>query len=264
MKQLNLGSPDNPLDALYFGIGLGTTRGLSYELPLDLMTPILAAEGIKRNLGLRRVDVLIADQHMKETGHDPSQVDSLARERLGQVDRIRTKLGLDGWNVHLASDITSTSEYQEIQSEIPFLRNPYVRMELADMEWFRRRGIDIKLGWRSSATDHDEGWFDSQYQQHVGSGMTFPYTRAGRTIDGNAVPPYSHVGLPGNRLLLRNGEDVPGKFQRMPKAVQKHYGHLTNLYADLGYPVTGGKSQEIFRNREMIPGRIKEMCEAII
>jgi len=66
MKDLDLGSSNNPLDSLYFGIGLGNKDRLSRELPLDVMVTILAAEKIRRELEIRGIDVLIADEHMKK------------------------------------------------------------------------------------------------------------------------------------------------------------------------------------------------------
>lgn len=264
MKDLDLGSPDNPLDALYFGIGLGIDREFSYELPFDVVLTILAAEKIKRELELRGIDVLIADENTKMANRYSLGIDELADIRRDQILSICRNLGLENWKVYLASEIAKTPEYQEILSSLPFFRNQYLLMELADMEWFRRiKGTDIKLGWTSSATDHDERWFDSNYRRSIGTRMTFPYTEAGRTVRGNAAPPYLHLDDSRDRLLIREGEEIERKFRRMPPAVQKFYGHLTNLFASLGYPIIGDQTQEIFQNRRLIPRRLEEIYEVI-
>jgi len=253
MKDLDLGSHENPPNALYFGIGLGTTNGLSRELPLDVIVLILAADKIKEILGLIGVDVLIADEHMKKNGYNEGQIDRISRERRNQIGRICDRLRFDNWGVHLASDVVRTPEYQEVLSRLPFFRNQYLLMELADMEWFRGdQGTDIKLGWTSSATPHDEKWFDDQYRKHLGSGMTFPRTKAGRTVQGKAVPPYSHVGLDSDRLLIRPNEPIEEKIARMPKGVRKYFGHLANMYDGLGFPQPNEVAERVRRLYEAI------------
>jgi len=162
---------------------------------------------------------------------------------------------LKTWTVHLASKLARNADYQEILSELPSLGNPYLSMELADMEWFRKtQGTGIKLGWTSSATPHDEKWFDAHYREYIGLEMAFPYTKAGRTVRGNAVPPYSHVEFDNDRLLIRVDEQIEEKFERMPKKVRNYYAHLTNMFQSLGYSLSGRQT----------PERLREMYEVLL
>jgi len=268
------------LDSLYFGIGLGNHHTLTNGLPFDVMLMILAAEKINRELGLSNVSVLIADQqsltsYARGLSYLEERVKKLAATRQQQISGFSNKLGFKNWNVNCGSEISTTPEYQEILEELrktlPQVRNQYALMELADIEWFsRHKRTDIKLGWTAESIEHDERWFDKQYRSFLGNSMTFVYTEAGRTIEGSAAPPYSHSGDSYNvassddRLLVKPNEEIQKKFRRMPKKIQNFYGHLTNLFASLGYPLTGGQTQEIFQNKDLISARLSEMYKAIL
>jgi hypothetical protein len=236
------------LNALYLGIGLCNSDELSHEMPFDVLSMLLSGEKLKRELGFLHNDVLIADEHAKTNGLDLSDIDTAAKYRRDLFWQIFDRLGLRDWNVHLASDICRKSDYmdtlREVSMSLPPGMHQYVAMELADMEWFRKNGTDVKLGWRSKGSKYDEEFFDRLYREHIDRPLTFIYTKPGRALNGNTFPPYLSTHEPNERLNLIRDEDIESKIRQMPKKTRRYFSQITQLFESLGYPLPDGSLAE--------------------
>ena len=217
----NVGKYLESSTGLFFGIGLSNRETLTKYLPFDVIGMVLAGELVKRNLGLKSATVLVADEHAKTNGFDPQEIDRIALERRGELSKAVEKLGFAGWDIVLASDMSKDPLYAEILSSVGD-GNGYEKFQTANVEYFRRLGRGIKIGWMHEGMERDERRFDMLYKSAFGDRETFVYTKAGRALDGTPLPPYLNCPTRG-RLFLREGEDITGKVKSMPRAVVKHY-----------------------------------------
>lgn len=195
--------------SLWSGIGVGSQR-VSIGLPLDTLILVYAQELTRRALGLRHSYLLIADTNAMRSGLDRGDVENAAYWAEYSLRRVVEQLGFPTV-VERAStfvDLTGISRPNRLQTRT----NPYVSQQLMQMEWMRRRGAAIKLGWRLSSALADERAFDRLYTSTYGRGKLFLYTTSGRTLDPKRprACPYLCED-PQRRLLLAPDEDIESK-----------------------------------------------------
>ncbi len=238
---------------IYFGIGLSNRHGLSYELPFDAMIMILAGEFSRRKLNIETVATLIADEGAKTNGFDEIEIDNLAKSRREFLLRTLDRLNFKNWEIPLGSEIARDPYHKEIRSG-SFPGNHYERMQLADMEFFRSKGKNVKVGWKHEGMEFDERHFDTMYASAFGNRTTFVYTEAGRALDGTPLPPYLHVPNK-SRLMLSKTEDVHEKVGLMPKRVRAHFNRTLDLFDKLVY----GCAQNYNNTPENLEKRLKDV-----
>jgi len=229
--------------SIYYGTGLCTARDLSDALPFDILGMILVAEKLRRGMGMRKIYHHIADTHAKSNNlFRDEDVDQLAKDMKDTLSRISKNLGLEDFEIILASEFDQTPEYRKIYEGIESDKHEYIKREVSDMIWYNKyRGVVIKLGWIIQAGEtvlgFDERVFDREYRNIMGDegNLSFVYLKAGRTFNKlrPKVSPYIHI--PGeSRILLRADEDVKRKFAEAEKEFgDKQLGgarrHLTNI-----------------------------------
>lgn len=227
--------------SIYYGTGLCTARELSDALPFDVLGMVLVAEKLRRGMGMKKIYHHIADTHAKSNDiFNSEDVDRQANVVKETLKRMAQNLGLEDFEILLASEFDQTPEYRDIYKGIDTNKHDYVRREVSDMEWYNRyKGVVVKLGWIIQATETDLGFdervFDREYKATIGGNLSFVYLKPGRTFDKSRpkVSPYIHI--PGEaRILLKANEDVKTKIAEAEKRLgDKHLGgarrHLTNI-----------------------------------
>ncbi len=231
ISEVSVGTELESSTGCFFGLGLSSRNSLTKELPFDAIGMVLTAEVVKRELGLETATLLIANEHAKTNGFDSNEIDRIATSRHALLSGAIKNMGFAGWNVVLASDMSKDPAYSSVLSGLGD-GNAYEKMQTANVEHFRRRGIKIKIGWMHEGMDFDERCFDSMYRMQFGNAETFVYTEAGRSLDGTRLPPYLEPSAK-ERLFLRKGEDIARKVDLMPRTVRKHYIKILNKLENL-------------------------------
>ncbi len=202
--------------SLYFGVGLTARTELSVGLPFDCLGMILTAEWLRRACDLKKVIVLVADQHAIDSW--PDEVERI-RELEIEYREIITKAGaMVGMPLQVirASELSTHEAFREILTDcrvFPEITNEYVCRQTADVMWFEQREhLRLKLGWLTDPTKdaHDERVFDKAFLEKNSSSLVrFAYTGSGKTMDGkrpNAPPYIATASVP--RILLKQGFSV--------------------------------------------------------
>ena len=192
------------LDSLYFGIGICNRDSLSLGLPIDVLSMLLVSEEVAE-----QKHILIADSHANGNGFSEDKISKIANTTREILYRTLSRLGFDRWEIVLASEIDRSPDYQIILGKINE-PNEYVRRELADIEWFRSRGVGLKLGWSLQGDrDSSETFFDRKYSELFGEEMSFLYVVPGATLDpkSSRAAPY-FCKDEKNRILLSSDKQV--------------------------------------------------------
>lgn len=234
--------------SLYYGTGLCTPIELSAEFPFDILSMVFLAEKLRRELSLDQIYHHIADTHAKSNVQfNPKEIDKLAEKTTTKFLRIAKNLGLKNFNVVLSSEFDQTPDYMRVLQEAETDKHEYVKREIADMEWCRRRkNVYVKVGWIIQATEtdlgSDERIFDREYRKVFDGGISFLYLKAGRTLDRvrPKASPYIHVPSE-HRILLTKGEDVESKLAEAEKefggkglgGARKHLINIVREYENL-------------------------------
>lgn len=251
---LNPNIDDLKSGSIYYGTGLTTPREISVGLPFDVLGMILIAEKLRRVGGFQNIYHHIADTHAKTNEWiDPKAVDQRAITVIETLTTVKTNLSLDSFFPILSSSFDTSDEYRAIyDSFTSSAEHEYVKLEMADMEWYRRlHGVNLKLGWIIQAKEtelgFDERRFDREFLRFMGPVMSFIYTKPGRTFDLNRpkASPYIKV-REENRLLLDGDVNVHAVIEdAVAKSGDNHLGgarkHLESiarlyegLYGNLG------------------------------
>lgn len=210
----------------YFGIGLSNNNGLTEHMPFDALGLVLTAELIRQRAELDKATILVADENAMAS-HDADSVRQIAGYRTDFTRRLLDSMELD-FDILLASEIPKSETA---------LGNRYERLQVSDMEFFRRTGSPVKIGWQHTSMDFDERRFDNLYARIFGPVTSFVYTEPGRALDGTAMPPYLCTGKP--RLLFLDGEDISGKVDQMTAGTRAYFIRLLDLYEKLVCGHTG-------------------------
>jgi len=205
-------------DALYsssaswFGVGL-SGRCPSQGVPVDILQMVFAQEIVRRSLGLARSFVLLADSNACAAGHAPSAV-AAAKERLdwtllALARQFRFPLEL------LSATSLATPRQTRLLMDRVSAPNPYVAEQVAQMQFMRRAGAGVKIGWAVRGFHNDERHFDHLHDRNFPSRLAYIYTRGGRTLNASRprCSPYVCESR-ADRLLLEPGEHIATKLDR--------------------------------------------------
>jgi hypothetical protein len=203
---------------------------------------MLLAEKIRRTLNLSTVFHHIADTHASSNDWlTQDQVQAVAARTQSDLQTIVAALGFKHYEAVLSSSFDSSPQYLTILEDIHTDLHEYVRRELADIEWYRRRyAVCVKLGWiiqeAETSLRFDERLFDREYRRVVSADMSFLYAQAGRTFDKERpkAPPYIHIDGE-SRVVLQESEDVISKFRKLApsKKVLQYFGNIVSLYDEI-------------------------------
>lgn len=217
--------------ALYFGTGLCTTKEMSQGLPLDFLGLLSTAAKIREILGFGKIIHLIADSHAKSNHFvSDEEVDAKAKHFKDLVLTAANRLNIRAvYNVQLASDFDTSSEYLEILNGIPSdAAHEYVRREWSDMEYLaRKENVCLKLSWKIPVKQgkihkSDEAFFDQGFVERFQRPYSFVSNRAGITFDParlNACPYTSATAE--KRILISENEDAEQKLENFSKSTHK-------------------------------------------
>ena len=195
----------------YFGVGLcnGSEHPqLSIGLPIDVLSMILLSE----LLGQRKY-ILIADTHAKTNGFSDEDVAETALKQMNILTHLIDNLGLNNWEMMLASDIDTSPSYTAIFNSFEE-HNLYFKREITDMMWFfREKDVHLKVGWAlNGSRNTDEVSFDRKFKDVFGATISFIYTISGRTFNPKKIraSPY-FCESSETRILLNSDENVQAK-----------------------------------------------------
>ena len=240
--------------SIYYGTGLCTAKEISVDLPFDVLSMILVAERLRKQLGMETVYHHIADTHaLSNSFFTPDQVRFHAKRVRESIERVVSNLGLTNFRVVLSSEFDQGVEYQELRTRVNPELNEYVQRELTDMLWYKEKGVCLKLGWiiQSSETGlgYDERLFDREFLKSFGRGLSFLYLKAGRTLDPKKPKASPYISTPGEkRVLLIKEEEVSKKLS----AAEIEFGNK-NLNGARGYLV------DIIRAYERLFGPLENL-----
>lgn len=217
----------------YFGVGLcnGSEHPqLSVGLPIDVLSMILLSE----LLGQRKY-ILIADTHAKTNGFSDEDVAETASRQRNILNKLIDNLGLNNWEVMLASDIDASPSYTAIFNSFDE-HNLYFKREITDMMWFfREKDVHLKVGWAlNGSRNTDEVSFDRKFRDVFGAAMSFIYTVSGKTFNPKKIraSPY-FCESPETRILLDSGENVQAKLDYALQIFGKEAVNSVNGYKTL-------------------------------
>ena len=221
----------------WFGVGVAADDA-SCGLPVDVLILMFAQEMVRRELGLQKSSILIADSNACNAGVPRLDVHRAASLAQAPLEALVERFGFPV-DIRRSSSLAPASEVERKQSALE-IDNGYVAQQLVQTEIMRERGAAVKVGWALSACTYDETYFDRLYRNRFGENVTFVYTIGGRTL--NAQRPRACPYLcrePEDRLLLGTRENAVRKlyadqsspamrgYRRLIAKLARAYQHLT-------------------------------------
>lgn len=240
--------------SIYYGTGLTTPHALSIGLPFDVLGMVLVAEKLRRTLGLTEIIHHIADTHALANPFATQEaVEKIAGEVIAVMEKIAAHVKIPQLTIVRSSSFDCLPEYRDILNGIQTEKGEYVRRELADMCWYKRRhNLRLKLGWIIQATQaeerFDERLYDNEYKRLFGNDLSCMYIKAGRTFDTKRPKASPYISVLGeDRVLLRAGEPA---WEKCVKAKERrdqyatgalnHLAAIVRLYERLVEPLPRG------------------------
>jgi len=221
----------------WFGVGVAADDA-SCGLPIDVLILVFAQEMVRRDLGLAKSSILIADSNACNAGVPRLDVHRAASLAQAPLEALVDRFGFPV-DIRRSSSLAPASEVERKQEALE-IDNGYVAQQLVQTEIMRTRGAGVKVGWALSACTYDETYFDRLYRNRFGDQVTFAYTIGGRTL--NATRPRACPYLcrePRDRLLLGTKENAVRKlysdtaspaargYRRLIGKLARAYHHLT-------------------------------------
>lgn len=235
---------------LLFGMG-GGSKALNKGLPIDILSMVLTAEKLRRELGLGRCRIICANDITytnipKNSEFSKEAIDrvlggerdllQLVVERFGIADHFDIFLGTDIGQV-IGDEAKEQYDAMIIDADtVPFVGGHHYSMEMAEMYYLIGGETGgVKLGWfmRHLEKTHggyimDEQPFDARYTMYLAyrglpNKTSIPYAHAGvRLYPGvrglvNKAAPYICYE-PDDRILLSPFEDPVRKLSEATKA----------------------------------------------
>jgi hypothetical protein len=222
----------------WFGVGVAADDA-SCGLPVDVLVLVFAQEMVRRELGLAKSSILIADSNACNAGVprlDVHRAASLAQAPLeALIERFRFPV-----DVRRSSSLAPASEVERRQEALG-IENGYVAQQLVQTEIMRSRGAAVKIGWALSACTYDETYFDRLYRNRFGEGVSFAYTIGGRTLNSQRPRACPYLCRePRDRLLLGTKENAVRKLYSDPDSpAVRGYRRLIGKLARAYYHLTG-------------------------
>lgn len=234
----SLTANDNP--ALFFGVGMCTSKEPAVAIPFDLLAFFLLSEKLRRNLNLEKIFVLIADEHAKTNSFMTEKITKQLTSKMhATFTSIVRNLRLANFEIILSSDIKRRPEFISVLESTPRMANEYLRQEIADMIWFTSFcNVHLKLGWAINSDPniqgHDERFFDAQIKRMETLPLSFIHTHAGRTFDPLKPKTSPYIATEVNsRIILAKDENVVRKLsfsKNIPIDVSRGaINHLTSI-----------------------------------
>ena len=221
----------------WFGVGVAADDA-SCGLPVDVLILVFAQEMVRRELGLAKSSILIADSNACNAGVprlDVHRAASLAQAPL-EARVARCHIPVD---IRRSSSLAPAAEVERRQEALE-IENGYVAQQLVQTEIMRERGSTVKVGWALSACTYDETYFDRLYRDRFGDGVSFAYTIGGRTLNPQRPRACPYLCRePADRLLLGTRENAVRKlysdqsspamrgYRRLIAKLARAYRHLT-------------------------------------
>lgn len=226
------GPAPEPGATLFLGTGLTTRNELGEGLAFDVLALVFAADDLRKRFGLKRVLHLIADVHAKANAFvDPRAVARLAAQAEIELHAVCAAFGVADYDIVKGSEVLAEAEYAQIFDAVPTRFRRYERLEIADIEWARRRGAGLKLGWAMSADlgdarGFDERRFDMAHSEVFGDGMAYVYAEPGRSDNPEhpRVSPYVRLSSHRRPGLIADDEPLPEPDSR---SMRRHLEAIT-------------------------------------
>jgi hypothetical protein len=222
----------------WFGLGVAADDA-SCGLPVDVLILVFAQEMVRRELGLAKSSILIADSNACNAGVPRLDVHRAASLAQGPLEALVERFGFP---VHIrrSSSLAPASEIERQQQALE-IENGYVAQQLVQTEIMRTRGAAVKIGWALSACTYDETYFDRLYRNRFGEGVSFAYTIGGRTLNPQRPRACPYLCRePRDRLLLGVKENAVRKLYSDPDSpAVRGYRRLVAKLARAYYHLTG-------------------------
>jgi hypothetical protein len=221
----------------WFGVGVAADDA-SCGLPVDVLILVFAQEMVRRELGLAKSSILIADSNACNAGVPRLDVHRAASLAQAPLEALIERFGFPV-DIRRSSSLAPASEVERKQEALD-IENGYVAQQLVQTEIMRTRGAAVKIGWALSACTYDETYFDRLYRNRFGEGVSFAYTIGGRTLNPQRPRACPYLCRePRDRLLLGTKENAvrklysdPGSpavrgYHRLIGKLARAYNHLT-------------------------------------
>jgi len=256
LRSINPFTPFEKSPHILFGMGGGSQK-LCQGLPFDVLSMVLTAEKIRRELNAGKINILCANDITRTNiGKHPSfskeSIDGVMSAERDLLQLVVEKFGLaDHFIIFLSTDLDkiigreAKNAYDAMVKDAegtPFVHDQHYAMEIAEMYSLINQELGgIKLGWFMNEIYlskpkyiMDEQPFDARYALYLASrGLTntvsIPYVKAGVKLypDKNGfvqkAAPYIDYE-PANRILLSPFEKPTEKMIESSK-----YGGGTNI-----------------------------------
>jgi hypothetical protein len=223
--------------SVWFGVGVAADDA-SCGLPVDVLILVLAQEMVRRELGLAKSSILIADSNACNAGVPRLDVHRAASLAQAPLEALVDHFGFPV-DIRRSSSLAPASEVERKQEALD-IDNGYVAQQLVQTEIMRTRGAAVKVGWALSACTYDETYFDRLYRNRFGDQVTFAYTIGGRTLNPQRPRACPYLCRePKDRLLLGIKENAVRKlyndaaspaargYRRLIGKLARAYHHLT-------------------------------------
>ena len=223
--------------ATWFGVGVAADDA-SCGLPVDVLVLMFAQEMVRRELGLSKSSILIADSNACNAGVPRLDVHRAASLAQAPLEALIERFGFP-IDVRRSSALASAKVVERRQAALE-IENGYVAQQLVQTDIMRERGAAVKVGWALSACTYDETYFDRLYRGRFGDGVTFVYTIGGRTLNPQRPRACPYLCRePQDRLLLGTRENAVRKlysdrsspamrgYLRLIAKLARAYQHLT-------------------------------------
>jgi hypothetical protein len=223
--------------ATWFGVGVAADDA-SHGLPVDVLILMFAQEMVRRELGLPKSSILIADSNACNAGVPRLDVHRAASLAQAPLEALIERFGFP-IDVRRSSALAPAKTVEARQAALS-IENGYVAQQLVQTDIMRERGAGVKIGWALSACTYDETYFDRLYRDRFGDGVTFVYTIGGRTLNPQRPRACPYLCRePADRLLLGTRENAVRKlysdqsspamrgYRRLIAKLTRAYRHLT-------------------------------------
>lgn len=258
----------------WFGVGVAADDA-SRGLPVDVLILVFAQEMVRRELGLPKSSILIADSNACNAGVPRLDVHRAASLAQAPLEALIDRFGFPV-DVRRSSSLAPAAEVESRQAALE-IDNGYVAQQLVQTEIMRERGAAVKVGWALSACTYDEKYFDRLYGNRFGDGVTFAYTIGGRTLNPQRPRACPYLCRePADRLLLGTRENAVRKlysdqsspamrgYRRLIAKLARAYRHLTGddpgtpesflqFVVDVSAPPSIAKTQRARESRSGVP-----------
>lgn len=221
----------------WFGVGVAADDA-SCGLPVDVLILVFAQEMVRRELGLSKSSILIADSNACNAGVPRLDVHRAASLAQAPLEALISRFGFPV-DIRRSSSLAPASEVERKQEALE-IENGYVAQQLVQTEIMRERGATVKVGWALSACTYDETYFDRLYRDRFGHGVSFAYTIGGRTLNPQRPRACPYLCRePEDRLLLGTRENAVRKlysdqsspamrgYRRLIAKLARAYHHLS-------------------------------------